>query len=413
MFEKTIEFREGQRLVVTECMGDLRVQVRDDADVHLRVSGTEETAVIEEGEDTIFIRTLSGCRLTMLAGIPLTVQQVHGSLRVKETFAPLNVEQVHGDVRLNGVGATMIGQVHGDVRAREITGDLVVQHVAGDARIYDVDGSVSLEHVGSDLRAEEIEGDLEAGTVGSDARLTLPFLPGVNYCLNVGSDLIVTLPPDPNVSLSLQAGHEIVNHLSVDLEHEDEHSFEGVLGEGDAVFEGRAGSSIVLREAGHEREVPEDFEVNIDFDFLKDLDEVGEMIESRINDAMAALDVSLKEGLRHFDSEVVHSQMERVSQIAQRAAERAQEVAEREAERARRAAERDAQRARIRAERAERRWKRASGHHVPHPPKPPQPERPPQPPKPDLTEERMKILQMVEAGTITPEQATELLAALQ
>ena len=74
---------------------------------------------------------------------------------------------------------------------------------------------------------------------------------------------------------------------------------------------------------------------------------------------------------------------------------------EQAADKARRAAEREAERARLRAERAERRWQRVSGQK----PRPRQEE--------TTDEERMRVLRLVEGGKLTPEQAADLLAALE
>ncbi|HUV90333.1 MAG TPA: hypothetical protein VMY80_11820, partial [Anaerolineae bacterium] len=67
----------------------------------------------------------------------------------------------------------------------------------------------------------------------------------------------------------------------------------------------------------------------------------------------------------------------------------------------RRKAEQDAEQSRMWAERAERRWQRASGS------------RPRPKPEPVTDEERMRILRMVEEGKVTPEQAADLLAAME
>jgi hypothetical protein len=87
----------------------------------------------------------------------------------------------------------------------------------------------------------------------------------------------------------------------------------------------------------------------------------------------------------------------RPGEAARREAERARREAEREAERARR----EAERARMQAERAERRWQRASG-------------RRPEASRPAAAEEEiLRVLRLVEEGKLTPEQAAELLAALE
>jgi hypothetical protein len=55
----------------------------------------------------------------------------------------------------------------------------------------------------------------------------------------------------------------------------------------------------------------------------------------------------------------------------------------------------------MQAERAQRRWQRASGQR-------PQPARPAA-----VNEEILRVLRLVEEGKITPEQAAELIAALE
>jgi hypothetical protein len=112
-------------------------------------------------------------------------------------------------------------------------------------------------------------------------------------------------------------------------------------------------------------------------------DELGAHIEWQVKDALARMATHLEESLGRVDGERVRYRVDRA------------------AEQARRRAEQAAESARMRAERAERRWQRASG-------------RRPTPKKPQATdEERLRVLRMVEEGRITPEEASELLVALE
>ncbi|MDF1514864.1 MAG: hypothetical protein P1S60_13730, partial [Anaerolineae bacterium] len=89
------------------------------------------------------------------------------------------------------------------------------------------------------------------------------------------------------------------------------------------------------------------------------------------------------------------------------AAKKVEREVESVADRARRKAEHAAERARIRAQQAERRWQRASGQRS-------APETAPEPASADdLREERLRILRMVENGTITTDEAAKLLTALR
>jgi dTMP kinase len=113
-----------------------------------------------------------------------------------------------------------------------------------------------------------------------------------------------------------------------------------------------------------------------------------------VAEAMTEMEARLAESLGRIDSEEIRLQAEQASERALRAAGRA-------AEQARRVADREAERARLRAERAERRWRRASGR------------RPRSRQEPATDEERMRVLRLVEEGRVTPEQAADLLAALE
>lgn len=112
-------------------------------------------------------------------------------------------------------------------------------------------------------------------------------------------------------------------------------------------------------------------------------DELGAHIEWQVNDALARMATHLEESLGRVDSERVRHRVDRATEQARRKAEQA------------------AERARMRAEQAERRWQRASG------------QRPARRKQEATDEERLRVLRMVEDGKITPEQASELLVAIE
>jgi hypothetical protein len=113
------------------------------------------------------------------------------------------------------------------------------------------------------------------------------------------------------------------------------------------------------------------------------LAELGAQIEWQVHEAMASLAARLESKLGGLDPELTRQRIERASEEARRKAEQA------------------AERARMRAERAERRWQRASGQ-VPGSTR-----------KEATDEERLRVLRMVEEGRLTPDQGSELLAALE
>jgi len=379
MFKRTFETSATPHITIAECLGDLVARGSDNRRITLRLrDGTDDVVVEREGE-SLTIAARSDCLLTCPRGTTLTIHVVRGDLKVKEVQGPVVVGTVYGDVTLRGVGPTALEQAHGDLSARQVAGDLQVQSLAGDGRIRGVDGLLSLGQVGGDLRADGLRGGLAAEGIGADVRLGPPFSAGSVYRLNAGSDLRLRLPADASLRLILRTGGRVRSDIpGLDLEEEAGET-RGTLGGGEATLEAQVGGHAYLRPLETEEGAAEPLEP----DFVADLEGLGLIIETRIAEAMAELETRLEESLGRADSEAVRLRVERATAKARRAAERA------------------AERARMRAERAERRWRRASGQR-------PRPRR-----EPTTNEERLRVLRLVEEGKITPEQAADLLAALE
>jgi hypothetical protein len=256
-------------------------------------------------------------------------------------------------------------------------------------RISQVEGSLSVDRVDGNLIVEGLQGGLTTEQVRGNIRLESLFPPEQTYRLNAHGNLTIYVPPDAGLRLTLQASGGVRSSLLNLTLEETDGMLKGVLGDGAASLEAKVSGRISLRPVESDEIVDEGA-----FDFVADLEGLGTQIESRIADAMAEMEVRLEESLGRIDSEQIRMQMERAKEQALRKTEYA-------AAKARRTAEREAERARMRAERAERRWRRASGQKA-------RPKR-----EPATDEERMRVLSMVEEGKITPEQAAELLAALE
>jgi hypothetical protein len=430
MATQTYEVSNHSKIKVRECLGDLTIKAKETSEISVQAGRDEDLNVVSEG-DTLVIDSRANCQVTCPHDFALNIEAVRGNLWIKALHGDLTIGEVNGNAILRDGGATTVEQVYGSFRAQQIAGALRVQSVAGDARVDGVAGEAKIERVGSDLRAGGLTAGLIAEAVGSDVRLDPPFAAGATYRVRAGSDLRVRLPEDANVRFDLRAGSGVRSKVpTLELEETNGHvtgvlgetGEEGEEGEESATLVAQVGGRIVISAAGVEGEYVEDFDVNIDLSFLDSLDEIGPMIESRVAEAMAELDVQLQKGLSFLESDRFRGYVEEAAEKAERAAERISEKArvmvERETERARRAAEKEAQRARIRAEQAERRWQRASGRRsAPSAPSapaaPPEPSAPAASSKESKSEERMHVLRMVEEGKLSPDEAANLLQALQ
>lgn len=390
MFRETVEVSATPHITFTGCLGDLVVRAVEGKQIDLRLQGTEDDLTMERAGESITLSARTGCILTCPPHTTLTLQSVHGDLKVRGVERPIVAGQIYGDVILRDVGPTALETVYGDLVARQVMGDLKVEVLQGDARIRQVDGRLRMDRVGGDLRAEELMGGLEAPGVGADVRLGPPFSPGATYRLQAGSDLRIYLPDDASLRMVLRAGGRIRSRIpDIPLE-ERAATAEITLGAGEATLEAEVGGHVYLSPWDRGTAPPEDLE----FDFAADLEGLGSLIELRIAEAMAEMQTRLEDSLGRVDGEAIQRRVER-------ATEKMQWKTEKAAEKARLKMEREAERARLQAERAERRWRRFSG------------EREAEPERPVSDEERLRVLRMVEQGQISPDEAADLLAALE
>ena len=379
MFNQQFETSATPHVTVKECLGSLVVRGGRAQEVSLRVMGEAGDVVCQRDGDTLIITIRSDCTITCPPATTLTVNSVQGNLKVGGVEGAVAIGTVHGNANLRAVGPAALEQTFGNLSVRRAASDLRAQVTRGNARIHQVEGALSLDQVDGSLKAEGLDGGLDAEQIHGNVHLGPRFSPGQTYRLSTSGNLTLRLPAGTSLRLELRAGGRVRSHVpGLILEGADGRT-EGVLGDGEATLEARVGGNVYLWPL----EPEESAAYEMPFDFATDLEGLGAQVEARVAEAMAEMEARLNEGLGRVDSAEIRRRVER------------------SAERTRRSAERAAERARLRAERAERRWQRASGRR-------PRPRR-----EPATDEERMRVLRLVEEGKVTPDQAADLLAALE
>lgn len=376
MWRRTIESSETPQIVVRECLGNLTVQGSRDEQITLTVRDGDEDVNLEHAGETVSFSAAADCTLVCPLRTALTAERVLGSLRVEGVEGSINAKVVHGNMILRTIGPVSLDKVLGNLSVHDVAGSLTVGEVKGNARVRGVDGVLTLDEVGGNLTTEDVKGGLEAGlgagTVRGNVRLGPAFRPETTYRVNASGNMVVRVPADASLRLAVRARGKVHSGVpGLDLE-EKGGDVRGSLGDGEATLEADVKGNVSLQPA----EIEGAFEVGADLEGL------GAQIERQVNEALATVATQVEASLSRMDVESLTRRVEQASGEARRRAERA------------------AQQARLRAERAERRWQRASG-------------REPQPQQTVTDEERLRVLRMVEDGKITPEQASELLAALE
>jgi hypothetical protein len=389
MFEQTFETSATPHITVDECLGNLVVRGSERRRVTFHVQGGAEDATLEQEGETLALTVGADCLIACPPEATLTIDGVRGNLRVEGVSGQIAAGTVHGNVKLRDVGPTALEQTFGNLNAHQVTGELRAEITRGNARAGHLEGRLSLNRVDGNLVATGLEGGLAADQVQGNVQLRPPFSPGQTYRLSSSGNLDIRVPRESSLRLAIQASGGIGSRIPGLVLEKTDGETRGVLGTGEASLEAQVRGNVTLRPI-EPTEGPPD---GTPLEFVTNLEGLGARIEARIAEEMAEIEARLAENLGRVEDEGTRCWTE--------PGERDRRAAETAARRARRQAEQEAERARLRAERAERRWRRASGRR-PHPRR-----------TPVTDEERMRVLRMVEEGRITPEQASELLDALE
>ncbi|PJF41797.1 MAG: hypothetical protein CUN55_11400, partial [Phototrophicales bacterium] len=329
------------------------------------------------------------CDLKVPDHVQIHIICVNGDAKVTNLITPLTIDEVNGDLTIRHIDASVsINVVNADLSTKHIVGNVTIQEVNGDCSLQRIDGDVSVKAANGDLGLADIVGNISIAESVADIAVEVDFDPQYAYNFRSQDDIAFTLYPEPNVTFYLPAQTDytftrelkrVANILTPD---EDEPRVRVQFGNGaakvyvesadDVVFASRtvggSGFSFEFNLGNQLR----DIEAQIN----ESLSGLGEMIEAQTREAIASAS--------SFAKDI------RVEARIQRAQDRAQRRAQRHAERAQR-----------RMERAQRFDHRRQSPQT----------------SPSSTtvshEERLLILQMLQDGRITVEEANQLLSTLE
>ena len=304
MIEKQIQLAEGAQLTLLEMAGNLKVSGWDEAYVQVQLdSDAEEDLVVGESPNGPEISARSSCEVWVPAGVPVTVRQAMGNVKVREVQAVFKTEQVHGDLRLSDLGEVMVDTLHGNLKASDLSslrvdfvagdasvksmdsadlqtvqgslrakaldrlqvgrvaGELIVkdvegpvsaEQVDGNAILKDVGGMVAIDKVAGNLVARDVLGGVKAGGIGGNLAFSGDLGSGCTYQFRTGGNAVLKLADDVNASLTLKAGGRLASSVTLTEEVRTENTLSGTLGDGGTELTVKAGGHITLGHPGHE-----------------------------------------------------------------------------------------------------------------------------------------------------------------
>jgi hypothetical protein len=350
------------------------------------------------------------CPDDVLINIPHNLEvkiiSVSGDANIKGMRGKLEIASISGDLSVSDVSSLSVKTVSGDLITSRIQGNLQVSNVGGDSLVDNVQGQVELKAVGGDIQIDTVGGGIFA-TAGGSGTVDIHPVPWQAYKLVVGGDISLTLPADASADLSIKSGTGDITIFPGKLDFtSDKKDLDYKLGEGGPAISLVAGSKVFV--------IDNEFSV---FTGLKmNLDDLGTMatgftantteyirdnmenLEAELRESLSGLSESLKEvGLSEEYLKELGAHIEETSRNAAEKAEIAAIKAQAKVEKKIAKARRKALQAREKTKQFDinKFLERNSS-------------------KKDVSDnERMLILEMLQEKRISPEEAEELLNALE
>ncbi|NOZ50090.1 MAG: DUF2089 domain-containing protein [Chloroflexi bacterium] len=283
-----------------------------DAETHIRISGPitvnvpDSISLFVEGEvaDTVIQRvahvalddclgdvivseiTSLRCNGQIKGNVALrkisrfaTLQRVQGDL-VASDVASLRTDDVRGDVSLTNVNAIQMAIVKHNFTLVH-AGSVQIKEVAGDVKINNIRESIAIKRIGRDLEVISAGTTLAATEVLGNVRLNGPLLKNGKYWINAGGAVVVQVSGD--VRIAVRAAGEVFAGDDLHLVQEKGDLMTAQLGAAEMAADLNivAGSDVILNSPGrwqkHRRAV-------IDAELQKAMQDVQGEIKQALGD---------------------------------------------------------------------------------------------------------------------------------
>ncbi len=180
---------------------DLTIEGWSEPRVMLDCDEEPKVEVLDQGitfsaEDDLCLKVPFNAKVEVLwAGADLIVRDIKSAVAIHESA---------GDVILRHCDSADLGTVKGDLKVRDLGGDLKAQSVAGDAKLRHVLGAVELE-AGGDVRIEHPVSRAQI-RAGGDASVAILPKPGSENSIVAHGDLRCYLPSGASVVVEGKVG---------------------------------------------------------------------------------------------------------------------------------------------------------------------------------------------------------------
>jgi hypothetical protein len=417
MDKRSVQTSEAPRIEL-HVSSNLSIKGWNKDEVVAKCSSPDDLVMDVQG-DEISINCRSNTSLRVPYGAYIQDGYISGDVSIKSIEGSINISQVSGNCSLRSTADTKIGRLSGNLSAKNIDGNLNVNTCNGNVSVRDIQGDLMIEeNVTGNLSLKEIDGDAKARARGN-VSVELDPSPESSYEFHAKGNLSCRLPTDASVKIEIpQASTIHVKMPGVDLPSQISAPFDFTLGDGDASLLISATGNVNVVNRPADWDMGEfDFEVGEDFDVLTE--SLNEQITAQIEAQMEMMEEELEHQLDSLSFSLEKTAMsaeqaERIAQRAREASERANRRAQEKIRLSQEKMQRKLDAARRRAERKAWAAERAAQDRRRRPESPTKKTMPSKGVSEPVSEgERLMILQMLEQGSISLEEAEQLLAALE
>jgi hypothetical protein len=409
--EKRLPVTSDFPRVVIEVYGDLSLKGWEQPEISAESLAADDL-VLQDDQTEITVRCRGACTVRVPYTANLQVKRAEGHATLKSLEGALDIERVGGHLSLRSVGPSRVKQVDGHLSAKNVSGELRLGRVSGNVSGRDVQGDFIADYIEGNLQLEEVDGSATARVHGN-ARLNLDPSPGQRIVCESDGNLTCRLPQDASARLIIERAATLRVKLAGNEGKNLSRPYELILGEGAAEVRLKANGNVEISQ------LPSDFGFDAgfgsDFGYEEIAASIEQQVEQQMESQMELIDQQMEDlSVMLATAGLPPEQAERIRRRAQvaseRAAARAQEKIRRAQERMQRKVEAARRRAEVKAAAAERaaRDRRRRPEPVETAPVGVAPAG-----EPVSQQERMAVLKMLEQQQITPEQAEQLLAALE
>ncbi len=375
---------ENPTIIIEDVLGKLTIKGWDSTDINCE-SNNREMMDIEDKGDHLILSSAGNCSLRVPLTSEIKIKSVKGNLEINHLSGSIEADEVMGTANVFNSNSFKAKVIKGNLNITHLDEALEITKIYGNLSLKDVFGKATVENCSGNISVSGISGGFDLKTSGNTIFNFDPD-PGKEYRVSSFGNLFCQVPSSAGFEAELQSTSGIqINAPVIEIEEKGPDSKFIQIGDGESKFFFKANGKITLSVEGHYGK----FSSHKQSSHFNDLKEFSNQVAT---EAIETLERSLEDLNVHLQELTITIPEDKLNLKNTR----------KEILKARRDLEQQLAASRRQVRRSIKR--KLSGPEIIIKKRSDDPV---------SNEERVKILQMVESGLISVEDAESLLAAIE